>query len=141
MRRVDSSSSSLAIGLAWTQGMYFLITGVWPIVSVETFEIVTGKKTDHLVTGREGDHWMLNTISALIIAIALVLLSAAWRKRITIDAALLAVASGLALTVIDVVYVTRGTIRPIYLLDAAVEVVLIVLWAWVFFWQWTVQRT
>jgi hypothetical protein len=119
--------------------MYFLVTGVWPIVSVKTFEMVTGKKTDHLVTGREGDHWMLNTISALIIAIAIVLLTAAWRRRITIDAALLAIASALALTVIDVVYVARGTIRPVYLLDAAVEVVLIAIWSWLLGRRWPSQ--
>ena len=35
----------------------------------------------------------------------------------------------MALTVIDVVYVVRGTISAIYLVDAAAEVVLIALWA------------
>ena len=139
MRRLESTSSRLAVGLAWAQGIYFLVTGVWPIVSVKTFEMVTGKKTDHLVTGREGDHWMLNTISALFIAIAIVLLAAAWRRRITIDAALLAIASALALTVIDVVYVARGTIRPIYLLDAAIEVVLIAIWSWLLGRRWPSQ--
>jgi hypothetical protein len=34
----------------------------------------------------------------------------------------------IALTAIDVIYVARGVIWPIYLLDAAIEVALIVGW-------------
>jgi hypothetical protein len=128
----SGESSRLGSGLCWAQGLYFLLTGVWPLVSVDTFQLVTGKKTDHLVADppTEADHWMLNTISALIIAIAIVILAAAWRRRISLDVALLGLASAIALTIIDVVYVARGTIRPIYLADAAVEVVIIAAWIW-----------
>jgi hypothetical protein len=44
---------------------------------------------------------------------------------------LLAVGSALGLTAIDVVYVARDVIPPIYLADAAVEVVLVAGWGWV----------
>ena len=126
------NSSKLASFLAWAQGLYFLATGVWPLVSVRTFQAVTGEKSDHLIAAAptEADHWMLNTISGLIIAIAIVLLSAAWRGRLSFDAALLGALSAIALAMIDVVYVARGTIAPIYLVDAAVEVVIIVTWGW-----------
>jgi hypothetical protein len=130
---VKNNPATLAIFLTWTQGLYFLVTGVWPIVSVETFQLVTGLKSDHLIADppTEADHWMLNTIAALIVAISLVLLAAARRRQISFDIALLAVLSAAALTTIDVIYVARGTIAPIYLADAAVEVVLIVGWVWV----------
>jgi hypothetical protein len=133
MSESGDNTSRLAIGLCWAQGLYFFITGVWPLVSVETFQMATGRKTDHLVADppTESDHWMLNTISALIIAISVVILASAWRRRVSADVALLGVASAVALTVIDVVYVARGTILPIYLADAAVEVVLILSWVWV----------
>jgi hypothetical protein len=36
--------------------------------------------------------------------------------------------AALALTSIDVIYVSRGVIAPIYLVDAAIEVVLILGW-------------
>lgn len=126
-------STRSAIGLCWGQGLYFFVTGVWPLVSVGTFQAVTGKKTDHLVAEfpTQADHWMLYTISALILAIAVVILAAAWRRRVSFDIALLGVASAAALTIIDVVYVARGTIRPIYLADAAVELLIIAAWMWV----------
>jgi hypothetical protein len=126
-------TSAGAVRLAWAQGLYFLVTGVWPLVSVRTFQLVTGKKSDHLIATppSEADHWMLNTISALIIAISIVVLAAAWRRRVSFDVALLGIASAVGLTIIDVVYVARGTILPIYLADAAVEVLIIGVWIWV----------
>jgi hypothetical protein len=128
----NAKSSPLAVALCWAQGLYFLATGAWPLVSVETFQRVTGQKSDHLIADppTEADHWMLNTISTLIIVISVVILTAAWRRRISFDVSLLGVMSAAALAIIDVVYVARGTILPIYLADAAVEVVIIAVWAW-----------
>ena len=125
-----ATRSRLAVALCWVQGLYYLVTGLWPLVSVETFEAVTGEKSDHLIAAQptDADHWMLYTISALIIAIALVILAAAWRQRVSLDVASLGVMSALALTIIDVVYVMRRTIRPIYLADAAAEVLIIGGW-------------
>jgi hypothetical protein len=112
------------------QGLYYAATGVWPLLSVETFQLVTGRKSDHLIATppTEADHWMLFTISVLILAISLVILHAAWRRHVTSDVTLLGVLSALALTGVDVVYVARGTIAPIYLLDAAIEVGIILAW-------------
>ncbi len=115
--------------ILWVQGVYYLLTGIWPVVSIETFQRVTGPKTDHLVTGREGDHWLVMTVGVLVCAIGLTLLVAAWRRRTPIEVAVLAILSALGLTGIDVLYVARGTILPIYLADAAAEVILIAAWA------------
>jgi hypothetical protein len=125
-----AETSTLGVTLSWLQGLYFLSTGAWPLVSVDSFQRVTGPKSDHLIADppTETDHWMLYTISALIIAVSLVILTAAVRRKITFDICLLAILSAAALTTIDIVYVARGTISPIYLGDAAVEVVLILAW-------------
>lgn len=32
--------------IAGVQGIYFLLTGLWPLVSIESFQWVTGPKTD-----------------------------------------------------------------------------------------------
>jgi hypothetical protein len=32
--------SGFAVALCWAQGLYFLATGVWPLVSVDTFQAV-----------------------------------------------------------------------------------------------------
>jgi hypothetical protein len=122
-------SSTLHTWICWVQGVYFALTGLWPLVSIETFQMITGRKTDHLVTGHESDHWLVNTVGALVTANAVVLLAAAWSRRKTIDVAILGISTAMALTAIDVVYVVRGTISAIYLVDATAEVVLIALWA------------
>jgi hypothetical protein len=122
-------SSSLHTWLCWIQGIYFALTGLWPLISIETFQMVTGRKTDHLVTGDESDHWLVNAVGALVTANAVVFLAAAWNRRKTIDVAILGISTPLALTAIDVVYVFRGTISAVYLVDAAAEVALIALWA------------
>src|SRR5437588_3811431 len=99
----------------WVQGAYYFVTGVWPLVSIETFQMVTGPKTDHLVTGREADHWLVMTVGVLVAAIAVAMLLAAWRKENPIEIAILAVASAAGLTGIDLIYVVRDVIAPIYL--------------------------
>jgi hypothetical protein len=114
--------------LLWLQGLYYLATGVWPLVSIETFQMVTGVKTDNQPTGREADHWLVMTVGALVTAVALTLLLAACRRRNPPEVALLAVASAAGLTAIDVIYVMREVILPIYLVDAGAEVVLILAW-------------
>ena len=117
--------------LCWAQGLYFLATGVWPLVSIDTFQMVTGPKTDHLQSPNptEADHWLVMTVGVLITAVALALLAAAWRRRCPPEVVILAVASALGLTAIDVIYVTRQVIAPIYLVDAAFEVALMAAWA------------
>lgn len=116
--------------LLWGQGLYYLITGLWPLLSIETFLLVTGPKTDHLQSPNPtpADHWLVMTVAVLIVAVALTLLVAAWRRRNPLEAAVLAIGSALALTAIDAVYVSRGVIQPIYLVDAAGEVGFLLAW-------------
>ena len=105
----------LAIG----QGVYFFLTGVWPIVSISTFLKVTGPKTDL---------WLVKTIGALIAVVGGVLFAAGYLGDVGAPVFLLAVGSSSALALVDVIYVSKGTIDRIYLLDAVIEAVLIVLW-------------
>lgn len=46
--------------LALAQGAFYLATGIWPLVSMRTFERVTGPKTDK---------WLVKTAGVLITAI------------------------------------------------------------------------
>ena len=105
--------------LAFVQGIYFFLTGVWPILHMRSFLAVTGPKTDL---------WLVKTVGALITVIGGVLVVAAVEADITLAVFLLAVGSSVALTAVDVIYVSNRTISRIYLLDAAVELVLIALW-------------
>jgi hypothetical protein len=121
---------SLFTALLWAQGLYYLVTGIWPLVSIRTFLMVTGPKTDHLQSPNptETDHWLVMTVGSLIVAVAVTLLYGAWRRGTARELAVLAIASAIALTAIDVIYVTRQVILPIYLADAAIEVVLVLAW-------------
>jgi hypothetical protein len=101
------------------QGFYYTLTGIWPLISMETFLAVTGPKTDL---------WLVRTVSLLITAIGLTLL-AAWKAReVTGSIMFLAVGSALGLTWVDVYYSMEGVIWPVYLLDAVGEGVLILGW-------------
>jgi len=126
----SARSSALFNALLWMQGLYYFLAGIWPIVSIRTFKTVTGEqgKTDNLITGLDADHWLIMTVAVLVVAISLALLVGAWRKTQTIELAVLAIGAAAGLTAIDVIYTWRGVIQPIYLLDAAIEVPLIVAW-------------
>jgi hypothetical protein len=114
--------------LCWFQGFYYSVTGIWPLISIQTFKMVTGEKTDNLPTGLESNHWLVMTVSVLITSISLTLLLAAYRRTQVIELAVLATGAAIGLTAIDVIYVARGVILPVYLLDAIVEVPLILAW-------------
>jgi hypothetical protein len=101
------------------QAAYFLLTGIWPLVHIRSFMAVTGPKRDL---------WLVRTVGVLITVVGAVLAAAAWNGNFSFEIFLLAVGCAAALTAIDVIYVTNGTISPIYLADAALEILLIVLW-------------
>src|SRR5437763_16398755 len=92
----------------WVQGVYYLVTGAWPLVSIDTFQAVTGPKTDL---------WLVRTVGALVLAVAAALLAAALRRRVPAEVGVLAVASAVALGAVDVVYVSGGVLPPVHLLD------------------------
>jgi hypothetical protein len=105
--------------LAWAYSIYFILTGIWPIVSIRTFMMVTGPKTDI---------WLVRTVGLLVTAIGLAIAAAAWKDQFPFSILVLAIASSLALLLIDVVYVLNRTISRIYLLDAVLQAIFIAAW-------------
>jgi hypothetical protein len=101
------------------QGAYYFATGVWPLISMNTFERVTGPKTDK---------WLVKTVGVLVSAIGGTLAFSATRRSVSPEARLLALASACGLTAIDVIYVSKRRIAPVYLLDAAAELALTAAW-------------
>jgi hypothetical protein len=109
--------------LAWLQGVYFLITGLWPLLHMPSFVAVTGPKVDL---------WLVKTVGVLIVVIGAVILLGARRRAIGPEVTLLAVGSAASLAGVDLVYALSDRIWDVYLLDALAEIGLIVLWgiAW-----------
>ena len=97
--------------------MYYLTTGIWPLASRRAFETITGPKRDF---------WLVQTVGALVGVIGASLALAARNSRAVEEASIktLAIGSALSLAAVDVLFVARGRISPIYLLDAAAELAL-----------------
>ena len=99
-----------------TQGVYYVTTGMWPLVNMRSFERVTGPKIDK---------WLVKTVGVLVTTIGGALLVAASRRRISPEARVLAAGSAIGLAAIDVYYVAKRRIAPIDLLDALTELALV----------------
>lgn len=112
--------ADIGVWVAGTQAVYFLLTGVWPLVHVRSFMAVTGPKHDV---------WLVKTVGVIVGVIGLALGVAALRRDLGPEVMTLAVGSASGLAAVDVVYVAKRVIAPIYLLDAAAEAVLVAGWA------------
>lgn len=99
------------------QAGYYLASGLFPLVSMRTFERITGPKVDK---------WLVQMVGLLAAAIGLSLLVGARRKTIDESILTLSIASALAFGGIDVVHAVRRRISPSYLADAGVEAALVI---------------
>jgi hypothetical protein len=119
---MPSQTALLAARTPIAQGGYYLVTGIWPVVSIRSFERVTGPKTDR---------WLVKTVGSLIAVVGAVVALAGMRRRATPELCLLGAGSAAALMAADVIYVARGRISRVYLLDAIAEALCIGGWlAW-----------
>ena len=110
--------------VALIQALFYVVTGIWPWLSMRTFLQVTGPKQDL---------WLVKTVGVLIIVIGLVLGAAGLRRRVTPEIGLLAVGSAGALAGADLLFVSQRRIPPVYLLDTVAELGLVA--SWVLSWR------
>ncbi len=106
--------------VALVQGIYFLVNGIWPILSMRTFLAITGPKTDL---------WLVKTVGLILAIIGAVLIYAQRTAAINPPVIFLAIGAAASLVMIEIVYVVKRVISPIYLGDAAAELILIAWWA------------
>ena|SRR5947209_2323138 len=104
--------------IAAVQAAYYVPTAVVPFVSRDAFERVTGPKTEW---------WLVLTVSTLVGAAAGTLGVSA-RSDPGPEMAVLGIGCSAGMAVIDIVYVTRRRISPVYLIDAAVQLPLAAAW-------------
>jgi hypothetical protein len=103
--------------LARAHGVFNIISGLWPLVHMPSFEKVFGPKADK---------WLVQTVAGLLLVIG-------WTQFSDSDAGgrrarRLGVGTSATLLTIDVVYVSSGTLRWTYLLDAVAEAGWLVAW-------------
>jgi hypothetical protein len=115
MRSLDMKDPAV---LGQAHGAFNVIAGLWPLLSLRSFEAIFGPKADR---------WLEYTVAGLLVTNGCTQISAA-RRGDTATSAWLGVGTASTLLTIDLVFVPRGTIRWTYLLDAAMEVGLIASW-------------
>lgn len=95
-------------GILTLQGWFYVLTGVWPLIHMKSFEAVTGPKTDK---------WLVKTVALMITCSGVIFIRFAHEEA----ALWLAVMNAISLAGIDIYYSSKKVIRKIYLLDAGVE--------------------
>jgi hypothetical protein len=106
------------------QTVYYLITALWPLIDIKSFMVVTGPKTDT---------WLVKTVAVVLLAITCCFITQLITKANPLPTAILAIACCVGLTYIDCYYALNGTISKIYLLDAVLEIIFLVLWLIILF--------
>lgn len=102
------------------QGLYYFVTGLWPIVYMPGFLAFTGPKVDL---------WLVQTLGWLLVVSGIVLMMAGVRRRQRcIEIASLAIGNAVVLGAADTFFALTGQIPGVYLLDAAAEAIFVVLW-------------
>ena len=97
------------------QGGYYLLTGLWPILHIRSFNAVTGPKVDL---------WLVKMVALLTISIGISIL-AAYREGY--HSRLLNALAALSYFTIDTYYALSNRIPDIFLADALVELFFLVM--------------
>lgn len=101
------------------QGIYYGVSGTWPLIAYRSFEAITGRKREP---------WLVKMVGLLTVLVGGVLVTDPTGR--TRQARRLGVGSALAYAAVDVWYAgVRRRISPVYLLDAFFELALVAAWA------------
>ena len=103
----------------WSQGIYTFITAIWPIVDIESFMFVSGYKTDV---------WLVKTVSILLLAISICLITNTSSNHPHLPIIILALLVAVGMAYVDFYYSLNGTISKIYMADGLVEILFIISW-------------
>jgi hypothetical protein len=114
-RRSPAARKPLRMSLRVQSG-YYVATGVWPLLHRQSFEAITGRKVDF---------WLVQTVGVTVAAIGVGLGLSAHRNGPPDEMRATALLAAFGLGTIDVVFVARRVISPVYLLDAVAEAVFV----------------
>jgi hypothetical protein len=100
------------------QGAFNIVGGLWPLVSMRTFEAVYGPKADR---------WLQCTVAGLLVTIGAAQATARTDEEVRL-ARILGVGTATTLLAVDVINVPRGRIRWTYLQDGLCEAAWLAAW-------------
>ncbi|OPB92571.1 hypothetical protein BB020_08185 [Elizabethkingia occulta] len=105
--------------IPYLQGVYYLLTGIWPFLSLESFIRITGPKTDI---------WLVQTVALLLIPYGLLCFYIANNtKKFPVIAMALALCC-MSLAGINLYYYLRNSIKWVYSVDFVIEIIFLVYW-------------
>jgi hypothetical protein len=105
--------------LLFIQGIYTLITALWPLVHISSFLAVTGYKEDL---------WLVKTVAAILLAVAACFLAACRSVDKNIPVYVLAITSAIALATIDFYYSVNDVISNVYQADGVLQILFLISW-------------
>jgi hypothetical protein len=117
MAQADGARERVRAGqlLLGLQAGYYVATGLWPLASRTRFESVTGPKEDY---------WLVQTVGLVVSAVGAGLAVGLRRRGVpATEMRFSAAVTAAGLAAIDVVYVAKRRIRPVYAFDALLEAV------------------
>ena len=110
--------------LAVAHGWLNVANGLWPILSMRSFEAVFGPKVDR---------WLVYTVAGLMITSGYNQVQAS--RGATSVARTIGIGAASTLLALDAIYVPKGRIRWTYLLDGVAEA------GWLLLWRRTASRS
>jgi len=101
------------------QGIYSLITALWGLIDIESFMAITGTKSDI---------WLVKTVSVLLVAISVTMLSQFIRPYDPFPTIVLGALTSAGLSAIEFYYSFRDVISPVYTLDGVLQILFLASW-------------
>ena len=108
-----SRQRSPAAKVAQAQGLFNVVGGAWPIISLRSFEWIYGKKNDI---------FLQRTVGGLLLSIGYAQLSASDSEQGLRVARRFGLATALTLLANDLVYIPKGEMRNTYLQALACDI-------------------
>jgi hypothetical protein len=104
------------------QATYTFITAVWPIVHIQSFMDVSGYKRDV---------WLVKTVAAILIPVALCLMTYRYIHTDRRPALVLGGLLAFAFIIIDFYYSLTDVIADVYMVDGFVQIAFLSCWIYV----------
>ena len=104
------------------QSLYTLITGVWPLIHIESFIAATGPKDDL---------WLVKTVGAMLIPVSVALAAFIWINASKVPAILLGGLTAIVFAIIDFHFALSDVISNVYMLDGLLQLIFIAGWLWI----------
>ncbi len=115
-------NSKILTSLLFIQGIYTLITAIWPLIDIKSFMAVTGPKADI---------WLVKTVAVVLLPIAAFYLINIYRPGQILHLVLIGVINSIGLAIIDFYYSGKNIISRIYAVDGALQVLFALCWIYI----------